>query len=399
MPRPSALLDLHPSLRPLRPARFDQAPWGDPLWLGLIANRFADSFDRDPESWMPHPVLDPQLLGYSVLGPLLVDYLAWLARCAGDRSAKVLLFLSREGYLLERAFTRLQRASPRLSRLHGHYLPASRRASGTASLRSLADLPRLLAGTYNGTLGGLLCARLGQAAADAVGNAIGERALSNEFYLPEMQDTLLAMLACAEAALLAVAACEREAYLAYWEQRTVGDAHALVADIGYSGSIQASLARMRERPLDGGYLALSARARQGLDGQWAAARHHDGRTGAPDERSTILRHDLLLEALLTAPHPQFAYFETVAAEPVPRYGAPELNAAQLDLIAQAHDGALAFVDDICGAVEEDVEVLAFDRELVQRPLHCLGSGLWKAPWLSSLSVDDPFTGRGRVRPS
>jgi FMN phosphatase YigB (HAD superfamily) len=398
VPRPSALLDLHPSLRPLRPARFDQASWHDQLWLGLIANRFADSFDRDPESWIPQPILDPQLLGFSVLGPLLVDYLLWLARSADDRSIETLLFLSREGYLLERAFTRLQQASPHLSRLHAHYLPTSRRASGTASLHSLDDLPRLLAGTYNGTLGGLLRARLGHAAADAAGETIGEHALANEFYLPEMQDTLLAMLAPAEAALLAVAARERKAYLAYWE-RAVGDTHAIVADIGYSGSIQASLAKMRKKPLDGGYFALAARARKGLEEQWAAARYHDGRTETADEQSPILRHDLLLETLLTAPHPQFSHFEMVAGEPVPRYGPPELDAAQLDVIARVHDGALAFIDDVCAAVGEDVEVLAFDPQLVQRPLHCLGSGLWKAPWLSSLWVDDPFTGRGRVRPT
>lgn len=398
VPRPAALLDLHPALRPLRPPRFDQAAWGDQLWLGLIANRCADAFDRDPKAWMPQPVLDPRLAGYAVLGPLLVDYLAWLAARAGERTTEAVLFLSREGYLLEQAFARLQRAAPRLSRLQAHYFPTSRRASGSASLRSPDDLPRLLAGTYNGTLGGLLRARLGQAAAEAVGDAIGEAALSADLYLPEMRSALLPTLAPAASALLAVAARERAAYLGYWEQ-TLGDARVMVADVGYSGSIQASLARMRGKPLDGGYLALAARAAQGLEDQWAAARYHDGRAGAPDAQSTVLRHDLLLETLLTAPHPQFSHFETVAGEPAARYGEPELDAAQLALIAQVHAGALAFVDDVCEAVGEDVEILAFDPQLVQRPLHCLGSGLWKAPWLASLSLDDTFTGRGRVRPA
>ncbi|MFT4247920.1 MAG: rhamnan synthesis F family protein [Pseudomonas sp.] len=397
VPRPSALLDLHPALRPLRPLRFDQASWSDQLWLGLVANRFADAFDRAPDASLPRPSLDPESLGYTMLGPLLADYLAWLGRCAGERPVEAALFLSREGYLLERGFALMQQAGPGFARLQAHYLPTSRRASGMASLREPGDLPRLLTGTYNGTLDGLLRARLGEDAAAAVGTAIGRHALADEFYLPEMQEALHAALAPALPALIAVAAREREAYLAYWE-RTLGTAPAMVADIGYSGSIQASLARMLARPLDGGYLALSKRARQGLEGQWAAARHHDGRSDLPDAQSLILRHDLLLETLLTAPHPQFTHFEMATPAPLARYNPPELDAMQLDLIARVHEGALEFIRDICHAIGEDVEAFDPDPDLVQRPLHCVGSGLWAAPWLGALSVDDAFTGRGRVSP-
>ncbi|WP_448244553.1 rhamnan synthesis F family protein [Pseudoxanthomonas mexicana] len=395
VPRPAALLDLHPHLRPLRPLRFDQASWADQLWLGLLANHAAEVFDRDPASWLPYPTLSPRQTGYIVLGPLVLDYLAWLSRVANSRSIKSLLFLSREGHLLFQAFTRLQHASPSLACLRGHYLPASRRASGTASLHGADDLPRLLRGNYNGTLGELLRARLGEPATNAIEATIGSQRLASMIYLPEMRQVALEWIAPAMTELLAVAKSERDAYQEYWLQ-ACGDVPSMVADLGYSGSTQASLARMLERDLDGGYFALSARAKEGLEGQWAEARHHDGRDGTKDVDSLILGYDLLLESLLTAPHPQFSHFSKDEGRIEAHYAAPELKAAQWELIEQVHVGVLEFIDDACAAVGYDVAVLEFDSTLVQRPLHCIASGRWRAPWLDTLGIEDAFTGRGWV---
>lgn len=395
VPRPASLLDLHPQLRPLRPPRFDQASWADQLWLGLVANHVAEAFDRDPAAWLPKPVLSAYQAGYMVLGPLLLDYLAWLTRTAATRSTNDLLFLSREGHLLSQAFTRLQRCSPSLVHLRGHYLPTSRRASGTASLRSAEDLPRLFAGNFGGKFRDLLRTRLGESATMAVESSIGSTALNADVFLPEMRQTVLERIAPAMKQLLSVAGRERDAYQAYW-LLTLGNRAAIVSDLGYSGSTQASLARMMDRPLDGGYFALSARATDGLDGQWAAARYHDGRVSSPDADSTILRYDLLLETLLTAPHPQFSHFSGSDGHIEEHYLAPELGKSQWALIEQVHLGALAFMDDACAAAGEDAVEIESDKSLVQRPLECLGTERWTAPWLSELSVVDAFTGRGTV---
>lgn len=397
--RPSTLLEIVPALRPLRPAAGSAARWQDQLWLGLLANRFADGADRQPEALAPLTILSPASLGYSVIGPILFDYLTWLIRLARQQHTATLLFLSREGYLLEQGFQRLKRTSQKLADLTGCYLLASRRGTGTPSLHTNDDIGLLMDSSYTGTLTGLIQARLGSAAADIIERRLGSALMQRDVYLPEMREDILEWIAPATTDLLELAATERAAYLNYWHAMT-GGAPALLADIGYSGTIQANLSRLTGQALGGGYFALNDRATKIVASSWASARYFDGRNGSDSAPSTILRHDLLLETLLTAPSPQFSHF-TIDNAGATRamYAAPELSAAQWALITQVHEGALAFVDDVCNVTQDESYLLEFDCHSIQIPLHCVGSGRWSAPWLNELYLDDQFTGRGVVSAS
>lgn len=393
--RPSALFDVIPALRPLRPPHGSTTRWQDQLWLGLIANHFAEQADRAPQTLAPVLELSPSTVGYAVLGPLLFDYLAWLARLARERGIPSILFLSREGYLLQQAFVLLQQACPSLSSLHGIYLLTSRRASGTPSLHSIDDLALLLDSTYTGPLGTLLSARLGQPATQAIMAKLGAPAMQRDVFLPEMRQELLALLAPAAVPLLEVAAREREAYLRHWREKVTNEP-AMVADIGYSGTIQANLARTTGLPLGGGYLALNSRASKISPPSWAEAYYHDARKAVTSD-SAILQHDLLLESLLTSPDPQFSHFDEVQGHSVPVYAEPEHSREQLATLKQVHQGALRFFRDICAVTAEESWELEFDRELVQMPLRCVGNGSWSGgQWLRTLSVIDTFTGRGKI---
>ncbi|MCC5087635.1 rhamnan synthesis F family protein [Xanthomonas campestris] len=393
--RPSALLEVVPALRPLRPAQGAATRWQDQLWLGLLANRFADLVDRQPELLIPRPTLSPAQLGYVVLGPLVFDYLTWLVRLAQQHKVETILFLSREGYLLEQGFQQLQQCCPALSHLQGNYLLASRRGTGTPSLNVFDDLAQLLDSTYTGPLHGLIHARLGRRAAELLESRLGSAVMQGDVYLPEMRDELLRLLLPASDELLTLAAIERQAYLEYWKTMTHGS-NTMVADIGYSGSIQANLARLTGQPLGGAYFALNYRASKVGSDSWAAARYFDGRSDGDPGQSAILRHDLLLETLLTAPSAQFAYFAAGVEGPIPRYADAEHSQSQWSTIAQVHEGALSFIRDVCNVAQEESHLLEFDRKSIQVPLTCIGSGCWDAPWLASLQLDDQFTGRGAV---
>lgn len=400
VPKPAMLLDAHPALRQLRPARFDTAPWQDQLWLGLLANRFALAFDADPDGWRTQPQLDAALAGYAVLGPLAADFCGWLARHALEHGHRHIAFLSREGYLLQQVFARMWPHASAASRISHGYLLTSRRAARMAAMHGPGDLPALLGGSFRGTLGELLSARLGSGAHAAARGVLGDAELRRNLFLPEQQAELVETLQPVMAGLLEQACREREAYTRYWQQQ-VGERAVLLADVGYAGSIQAALSRMTGRPLAGAYFALRQSASATLGSAPAHARYCDQRLGNAShgdmsDTCTILRHDLLLETLLTAPDGQLDHFTLVDGEPRPQHRPHALDAAQLQVVDAVHRGCLAFIDDYLAVAGGHWLDAPLDARLVQQPLQCLGTSIWRVPELQSLRVDDFHSGRGLV---
>lgn len=395
--RPASLLEVVPALRALRPTA-EQSGWQNQLWLGLLANRFSQLADVQPEAFKQSIALDsPELLGYVVLGPLVLDYLAWVSRTSLAEGSDQIMFFSREGHALQRAFLAFNRYGM-LDKPTGTYFLTSRRASGMASAFVADDLVSLLKGSFNGTLHQLLAARMGRDAAGIARRELGDDALARQMLLPEMLHVVADMIDAIKDPLLELARNERETYLEYWE-RTASPGAIAVCDLGYAGTIQSHLSRMTGRPLSGKYFALDGRAAgTPLHGGTASARFHDGRAAKDGEASPILRHDLLLEALLTAPDGQLSHFIDSADGPQPVYAHQPMEPALYANIELVHCGLEYFITDVGNIVGQDIIDLAFDPTLVQQPLECLGTGVWRLPpSLGFLTVDDRHTGRGDVR--
>jgi len=393
--RPSAMLDVVPALRGLRPETEQHDRWEDQLWLGLIANRFAETGDRYPATFMPKLVIDDaETFGYAVLGPLLLDFTTWLGRLSLERGSQKILFLSREGYLFQRAFQQVQASVPELQSIDGTYFLASRRATNTPALRAFDDLALILASPYTGSLHNLLEARLGARIATAVSLLLGEAASAEEVFLPEQLAKTLNLLRPAATAILDIAADERKTYLQYWEMK-VGESNPIVADIGYAGTIQTQLSRLTGKSLGGAYFAVKSGIDQvhAFDG-WASGRYFDerGNDGTP---SPVMRHHLLLEAILTSPEGQFSHFEPCAEGLRPIHFPNGPDHSRWNAIGRIHAGALHFVQDACDVCLTDVLSLSFDSALIQEPLDCVGTGRWQlSEWAAGLRVEDNYTGRG-----
>lgn len=394
--RPSALLDVIPALRPLRHPDSTAATWPEQLWRGLLANRFADISDAEPARLHGRPKLGAVDVGYLVLGPLLLDFLLSLVRTAQVHDIRNILFLSREGHLLHRAFIGLQSAHPQARQFNTHYFLASRRATTLPALQGVSDACLLLEGTFNGSLRQLLEVRLGEPAVARVAPMLHEL-LERDVFLPEMADQVAHWMQPAMPALLDLAAESRADYLAYWATRG-GSHQAMLVDIGYAGTIQRNLARVCGQSLGGMYFALRRRAKQLDIAGWAKARYFDGRIDEDEVNSPILMHDLLLEALLAAPDGQFNGFaRTHDGRAEPQFGPVELSTEGLRALQQVHEGALSFISDVCTAVGEDIAAIELDATTVQVPLECLASGRWDADdILRFLVTEDRFTGRGTV---
>ena len=392
--RTHALLDVVPALRPLRPTQAQLASWSNQLWLGLVGNRLLELADRSPGAFQSGLFIeDPQTLGYTVLGPLVLDYLTWMTRLAATEKADAVLFLSREGFLLKKAYDILCQAVPgRMPR--GVYLLASRRGVGTPSIRSFSDIGHLLEGTYTGSLHDLLTARMGTTIAELGMATLGSVVMEREVYLPEMRSQIIQMLEPIADGLLEIAELERTAYSRYWHEQVTAS-HPIVADLGYAGTIQGHLSRLTGIALGGAYFALNAQAKK-LDGSgnWARARYCDLRENEA-KSSPVMHHHLLLESILTSPEGQFSHFQYQQG----RLRATHVTQSNPDFetIAHVHRGIELFISDVCNAVGEDVLQIELDTALVQEPLACIGKGNWRAgDWLAQLNIDDHFTGRGNT---
>jgi FMN phosphatase YigB (HAD superfamily) len=396
--RSSALLEVVPALRSLRPKPAQLDRWQDQLWLGLVANHFNELADRHPHVFGQQLAIEaPETLGYTVLGPLLLDYSTWLARLALERRAQSILFLSREGHLLQRAFRKLQLTSPSLASIQAHYLLVSRRGMNTPSLQNIEDLASVFAAPYIGTLENLLNARLGARVAAAAAGQLRKTAVANDVFLPEMSAKLIDLLRPAAATILDIARTERNAYLQYWDSLN-GDRSAIVADIGYAGTIQTGLSALTGQSLGGAYFAAKPTIEQvRVNDGWAHARFHDARGNSPPE-SPVMKYHLMLEAILTSPEGQFSHFEAgVEGPPVPIHFQNAVSRSAWNVIERIQAGSLRFVDDVCGVTGASSVDLAFSSAHVQEPLRCTGSGLWRlGDWADALRVEDNYTGRGNV---
>jgi FMN phosphatase YigB (HAD superfamily) len=395
--RSSALLDVVPGLRSLRPKPPQLDRWQDQLWLGLVANHFNGLADRHPDAFGQKVTIQaPETLGYTVLGPLLLDYSTWLARLAQEHDARRILFLSREGYLLQRAFQKLQLASPSIRFIQAQYLLVSRRGMNTPSLHDIGDLAEIFAAPFTGSLENLLNARLGARVTAAAVTQLGKSAIAKEVFLPEMSTRIIDLLRPAAVTILGIAREERDAYLRYWASLN-SDGSAIVADIGYAGTIQARLSKLTGQPLGGAYFAAKQAIEHAhVNHGWARARFHDARNDSAAE-SPVMQYHLMLEAILTSPDGQFLHFEPGSESLVPVHFHNAVNTSKWSVIERIQRGSLHFIDDVCGVTGVDTTSLAFDTVHVQEPLHCVGSGLWRlGSWANALCVEDNYTGRGEV---
>ncbi|MGH8767425.1 MAG: hypothetical protein ACREVT_04495, partial [Burkholderiales bacterium] len=78
----------------------------------------------------------------------------------------------------------------------------------------------------------------------------------------------------------------------------------------------------------------------------------------------------------------------------------DLDPTGYSIVSRIHKGVESFVHDVCTVVGDDVLDLQFDNHLIQEPLRCFGTGIWRpGAWADRLAIEDHYTGRGAVTTS
>ncbi|VVB63914.1 Glycosyltransferase AglE [uncultured archaeon] len=378
--------------------------WRENLLYGMIANLYCS--DPSPIGFFEskQPLSDPFALGYTVFGPIVFNFLSWLIKASMKDGIKQLKFLSREGYLLSRAFDIIA-THPNIKNAgmilpQGTYFLCSRRALIIASMRTEKNIPLLLNRAFQGTLRDFFNKRMNASDMAAIEDRLGAKVLDEDISLPRDYNKIYTNITKVFDILIRQAEDEREPLLQYYtEQGIIGSENVGLVDVGYSGSIQKALVDLLGRPLAGYYFVLEKTASE-LTTSGSILRAYFGEFIDTDPKKSTLpiyRHSLLMEAVLTSPDGQLVCFRRSPAGPVPVFKESGISQKEYPSIRRIHEGALKFVKDMLdlfGSAALDIE---FSKDLVQSCYDLIVTGELKIGNLESvLSVEDDFSGHGEM---
>lgn len=375
------------------------------LMLGLLLRR-----NFSPLTYAGQPVRsltrdDAVLLGYNVLGPLLVSFADWLQHTARRDGIAQLHFLSREGKLIKAAYELWcegQEDAPA-----AHYLVLSRRAITMARLAGLDDILRVARPTYfANSLENFLESRFGYQLSAQRRRELIDAGLWHEGQQVEVIDNdtraLRQVLEALQGDLLQQAAQERPAMMAYLQSTALGqDGSAAVVDVGYSGTIQAQLTGLLERQVHGYYFITDKDIGQALEplGVWAQGCFLDQST-RQQPGAELYRQSFQLEKLLSADDTQLVRYALdgdgrAIGQFLPQ---TELEHAACATRHAVQHGALAYVSDARDLRARLHPGLRPDRELAKRlwALFVSDPSANEDELLQRLTLDDHYCGRGYV---
>lgn len=371
--------------------------WQEGLLLGLLANRIflKDQAHRPvllDVSARTLTITSLRDFGYLVIGPTLTAFMAWLLQEARAADISMLLYASREGYLLKKAhdliasnYSRHQGASVPV----GSYFLCSRTAACFAALSDAESFEIFLTAPFKGSLAELLRLRIGVDDISPFVGRLGKDCLFRPGALPidrrRYRDSLGKCLDLFSERV----AIERQRYRQY-AVPLIGEHRAAMVDIGYGATIQQALAGFIDRIAGGFYFITLDRAEcVEKSGQFAKG-CFGNRLNIEKKELPMLKYSLLLEAAMTAPHGQFLGFDP---DGNPRYKAPGRAQRFFSEIDEVHQGALEFLGDTLTISGTSFDAIGEQSAVAQLPILQVMEGRWKlSPHPESFYVEDDFTG-------
>ena len=230
-----------------------------------------------------------------IFAPLFLRFSQYLSDTCS--TGQVLLFLSREGYFLQKLYVKYSEAFQR-DTCKNYYFLTSRRTASVAQIREYKDAKELLKTSFEGKASTFFSERFGLTA-----TALKE---DKTIRLPDNKQQMIETLALMAEPILRRSNYERETYLAYIQETLGRDfdwSKATLIDVGYAGTIQYYLMKILNLPLDGRYLVTEYNIKPlTLGGSCTSL--YSFKTSKLFENT-----QLFLEAVTAAPYSQLICFE------------------------------------------------------------------------------------------
>jgi predicted HAD superfamily hydrolase len=293
----------------------------------------------------------PYLIGYSIIGPLLVSFSHWLLEQARQDQIDHLYFLSREGKIIKEIFDEwvIGLENPPRS----DYLELSRRATTVPAIDSINDIFKIAEFDYfPNTIEKFLYTRFGLKFTNHQWEKIkGQTGTAHNDVIAIQNrniDQVNSILKYLETEILEKARSERKPLLQYLNKMGLHEnGKKAVVDIGYGGTIQRILNQFLLDKIHGYYLMTDIRAREisnefNVNIQGCFANEIDGSIFRP------IMHifGFELEKLLSSNDPQVEFYEVDGNKVFGHYR--ELSKAETqpsDMRKQIQKGALDYTKD------------------------------------------------------
>ena len=341
----------------------------------------------DGQSWW-EDASPARRFGWAGIGPLLWTYITWLIQHPATRDANHMLFIARDGHL---PWTALQRLSPFLPNFlpPAHYFLTSRRSALSAAQGRGLRLDLLLGGnTWVGTARDLVRHRIGLSLPADV-------RLDERLELPADLDRVTALLEPYAEHIVTRGDVDLRSLEHYLRHLSVmSDESIVLADLGYSATIQRCLEAVLPHTFTGLYATTTPAARKargathglfGEDLDW------------PSDDSITMEHGLLLEVIWAAEHGQVNRIESTSQGLVARLrDQDDFSEPDRRELCDIRTSALDFCREVIERFGPDLLDEPVDPSASLMPFAHLVSGQvdWANDVLRNLTVEGDFTGVG-----
>ncbi|HEY7975281.1 MAG TPA: rhamnan synthesis F family protein, partial [Ktedonobacterales bacterium] len=369
-----------------------EATWPADIVLGPAVNRIAGNPFLGQQRLRPIQLETAEDVGYTVFGPIVFGFTAWLAQMLREMDIDHAFFLSREGYGLRRCYEAMRELCPQLGLPPSTYFLSSRRTVLSAA-QGRQFAPHLIFENkdWRGSLSGLVRSRIGLSLPPIIGADDIPASLT-----PEGEAELAELLDAIRGRIVAHGRQELGVYLEYCQTTGLSTAERpAVIDIGYSASIQRGLQVCLGRGITGLYMATFNTASDVQLGGGVARGFFTEGGELWQPRIPVIEHNLLLEALLTAPQGQFLTFERSDEGLVAQFKADTRSAQAVETILAMQQGAEQYCRDLLRAYGSALVSLPVDRDAIQEPLRLMGAHDITIPRAvqETFVLEDDFTGR------
>jgi len=323
-----------------------------------------------------------------LLAPIVYYYVQSLASDAEMQQSKK-LFLSREGYFLQKAFGVL-------SNHKSNYFLASRSFLLRITLHNYESLKLAVKPDFTGTLEDFLLKKY-KFSRSQVCLLASSKELRISSQDKEYREEFVRVLASRSPTIEEITSHERQQYLSYLERGAFFHGDSVICDLGYSGTIQKLISLLLNKDTKGAYLICSKSGSHDLGVCKATMKGYLKNGVALKEGYLPLDRSMFMECLLTSPNGQFnGVWQDSKKQFQYIFGVHAETQKNFSLVSSAIESLFNTLRLYC---EKDIRFSAQEVESVYAAL-VANSKILLSPSMSKfLSIDDDMAGLGLVRPT